>query len=93
MILGSGWVRSAPGLGAIGTVTRVGKTTRVAIAATATGMGLVVGVVGVVLAVDDRRRPASKVAGCRRKCPRRPAHSYDGRYGGRNAWTGVLKRP
>jgi hypothetical protein len=49
-------------LGAIGTVTRVGKTTRVAIVATATGMGLVVGVVGVVLAVDDRRRPASNIA-------------------------------
>jgi hypothetical protein len=62
MILGSGWVRSAPGLGAIGTVTRVVKTTRVAIAATATGTGLVVGVVGVVPAVDDRRRPASNVA-------------------------------
>ena len=93
MILGSGWVRSAPGLGAIGTVTRVGKTTRVAIAATATGMGLVVGVVGVVPAVDDRSTTGLERRGCGRKCPRRPAHSYDGRYGGRNAWTGVLKRP
>jgi hypothetical protein len=37
-------------------VTQVGSTTRVAIAATATATALVVGVVGVVLAVDDRRR-------------------------------------
>jgi Lysyl oxidase len=46
-------------LGGVGTVTEVG-TTRVAVAATATA--LVVGVVGVVLAVDDRRRAASNVS-------------------------------
>jgi Lysyl oxidase len=41
-------------------VTEVG-TTRVAVAATATATALVVGVVGVVLAVDDRRRAASNI--------------------------------
>jgi hypothetical protein len=36
-------------------VTQVGSTTRVAVAATATATALVVGVVGIVLVVDDRR--------------------------------------
>jgi hypothetical protein len=42
-------------------VTQVGSTSRVAVAATATATALVVGVVGVVLAVDDRRRTGSDI--------------------------------
>jgi hypothetical protein len=42
-------------------VTEVGRTTRVAIAGTATATALIVGAVGVVLAVDDRRRNVSNV--------------------------------
>jgi hypothetical protein len=42
-------------------VTQVASTTRVAVAATATATALVVGVVGVVLAVDDRRRAGSTI--------------------------------
>jgi hypothetical protein len=45
----------------IGTVTKVGMTTRVAVATAATATVLVVGVVGVVLVVDDRRRAASNI--------------------------------
>ena len=40
-------------------MTQVGSTTRVAVAATATATALVVGVVGIVLVVDDRRRSGS----------------------------------
>ncbi|HET6760068.1 MAG TPA: hypothetical protein VFH20_12395, partial [Propionibacteriaceae bacterium] len=39
----------------------MGSTTRVAVTATATATALVVGVVGVVLAVDDRRRATPDV--------------------------------
>jgi hypothetical protein len=46
----------------VGTVTVVGMTTRVAVAATATAAALVVGAVGLVLAVDERRRAASNIA-------------------------------
>jgi hypothetical protein len=47
-------------LGGFGTVTEVGATTRVVVAATATATALVVGV-GVVLAVGDRRGAASNI--------------------------------
>jgi hypothetical protein len=42
-------------------VTQVASTTRVVVAATATATALVVGVVGIVLAVDDRRRSGSTI--------------------------------
>jgi hypothetical protein len=45
----------------VGTVTEVGMTTRVAVAAIATAAASVVGAAGVVLAVDDRRRAASSI--------------------------------
>ena len=45
----------------VGTVTEVGRATRVAIAASGTAAALAVGAVGVVLAVDDRQPPASNV--------------------------------
>jgi hypothetical protein len=42
-------------------VTEVGRATRVVIAASGTAVALAVGAVGVVLAVDDRQRPAANV--------------------------------
>ena len=45
----------------IGTVTKLGMTARVAVATAATATALVVGVVGVVLVVDDRRRATSNI--------------------------------
>src|SRR5215207_4646003 len=51
------WTR----LRGVGTVTEVGRATRVVIAASGTAVALAVGAVGVVLAVDDRQRPAANV--------------------------------